>query len=278
MGFATLLPAIYTIILWWFTTGIIIAVYRRTQGFKRLYFAGATVALGVALVGLYLTREVTHVTDVYVAATCGIVIWGWQIASYYLGFITGPFGKQVPDSGWNRSLTERFRLALYFSIYHEVLSVATAGAIALLTWSGGNHWGFWMYVALWFMHASAKLNVFLGVRNFRIDILPNEMQHLSELLGKRHSNALFPFSILIASAIVVVLVYQGFTTDSSMTYATGVIMIATMMALGILEHWMLVLPLPSGFWSFGNETGTDQPEDVDTRSKAYKAAPEVSGD
>lgn len=246
---ALLFPVLYAIFLWWFTTGLIIVVYDRARWLTRLCFIGATVALGVALGGLILTRGRSDLLAVYIAITCGVVIWAWQVAGFYLGFVTG----LLPDADTpnNTSLRWRFRLAVRASLHHELMALAFALLLAAVTWNTPNRWGLWIYLTLWLMHTSAKLNVFLGVRNFEIDFLPRHLHHLEDLLDKRNSNSFFPVSIVVASAIALWLIYRAIMPGVTENETIGLFMIATIMSLGILEHWLLVLPVPATLYGWG---------------------------
>ncbi|NDJ63275.1 MAG: DUF3623 domain-containing protein [Chloroflexi bacterium] len=245
-----LIPVLYAIFLWWFTTGVIIVVFGRGPLVKRIYYALATLALLIALAGLFVTRDRTDVHAVYIAVTCGVVIWGWQLAGYYLGFVTGPHRDHQVDDG-ARSLWDRFGLALRAGIHHELLALGFGALLTIIVWGQANHWGLLMYVALWLMHASAKLNVFFGVRNFRIDFLPGHLHHLEALLNKRDHNEFFPLAMVAATSAVVVLVYHAIMPSGSDAQTVGSLLIATMMALGILEHALLILPVPLMLWGWG---------------------------
>jgi putative photosynthetic complex assembly protein 2 len=257
-SFSLLLPVLYAVFLWWFTTGVIMVVYDRSRPVLRWYFAVATVAMVAALIGLTVTARSTDPTAVYVSVTCGVVIWGWQVTGYYLGFVTGPEQAQRESedvSGANDfSLLDRFRLALSNSIHHEMMVLVFGLIMLALTWGRPNQWGLWMYLALWVMHSSAKLNVFFGVRNFRIEFLPRRMHHLDALLMKRDHNEFFPFSITIASSVVLMLVYRSIMPSADPAQSVGHLLIATMMTLGVIEHWLLVLPVPAGLWGWGVRT------------------------
>lgn len=243
------LPVLYIVFLWWFTTGLIFATYGRSQRLTHLVFQIMTVCLFLAFGGLFAVRGSDSRTDVYVAVTCGVVIWGWQVASYYLGYVTGPLKATYIAPG--KSLWERFTLAIQFLLFHELLAFITAVILFQITSGYPNRWGLWMYLALWLMHTSAKLNVFLGVRNFRIEILPRQLRHLDSLLTRQSFNLLFPFSITLATSAVIWLLYTSIAPEAILSHATGAILIATMIALGLLEHWLLVLPVSAIFWGWG---------------------------
>jgi len=249
------LPVLYTIILWWFSTGIIMAAFGRSPLITRSAFVGASMILLVAIGMLLETRHEADVRGVYLAATSGVIIWGWQVTGYYLGFVTGPQGQprwaRTDLPGWKRSVIDRFRTALYFSIYHELLTAAFAIGIAFLTWGSPNRWALWMYLTLWLMHSSAKLNVFFGVRNFRIEFLPDEFHHLGALVSKRKYNALLPVSVLLAGSVALTLFYRGVMPSATDAETVGYVFVATMMTLGVIEHCLLVLPMPAALWGWG---------------------------
>lgn len=243
------LPVLYIVFVWWFTTGVIFATYGRSERLTQLVFYVMTACLFLAFGGLFAVRGSTERLDVYASVTCGVVIWGWQVASYYLGYVTGPRKETYIAPG--QSLWDRFRLALQFLLFHELLAFVTAILLFQVTSGHPNRWGLWMYMALWLMHTSAKLNVFLGVRNFRIEILPRQLRHLDSLLTKQSFNLLFPVSVMVATSVVVGLLFVSVSPTTSVSQATGSILIATMIVLGLLEHWLLVLPVSAIFWGWG---------------------------
>lgn len=273
-------PIIFTLFLWWFTTGVIMAVFGRARWLLRLYFAGATVVLVGALTGVVVSRHFTGPFAIYFAVTCSVLVWSWLLTGYYLGFITGPDSpahKAAAHRGRQRGLLERFRLTLYLTSYHEVLALVLGVVIAALTLPTPNRWALWMYLALWLMHSSAKLNVFLGVRNFHIDLLPRQFHYLGSLLGRRTSNEFFPVSVLIASCTALLLFYNAIVPGASDERATGLLLVGTMIVLGVLEHCLLVLPLPATLWGWGIRT-LPEPRVMVSRERASARALSETGE
>lgn len=250
--FSFILPVLFAVFLWWFTTGLIIVVYGRSARLIRLCFVGSTVALLLAFWGLIATRPFTQPHHIYLAFTCGLVIWGWQTASYYLGYVKGPRGKEpaAKDKELARPF-DRFWRALQSGIYHELLVVVFVAVLAGLTWPYANRWGFWIFLAMWLMHSSAKLNVFLGVRNFRMEFLPPHLHHLDGLLNKQSNNTFFPLSIVVASTVTLFLFYKAIEPGATSAQTIGSLLIATMMGLGVIEHLLLVLPIPATLYGWG---------------------------
>ena len=268
-----LLPVLYALLLWWFTTGLIMVAYGRSPRFIRRWFVGATVVMLMAIGGLVLSARQTAPIDVYLAFTCGALIWGWHMASYYLGYVTGPMTtieEQVTNQGrvWQQSekhgkwqhflFSQRFCLALQSGVYHELLVVGFAILLVMLTWAQPNRWGLWIFLTLWFMHSSAKLNVFLGVRNFRADFLPSHLHFLKQLLVHRASNEFFPISICLATSVLLILFYQILQPGAAAMQVIGATLVGTIILLGIIEHWLLVLPLPAVLWGWGIRALPDQ--------------------
>lgn len=269
-----LLPIAYAVFLWWFSTGVVMTLYGRSPQVMRRGFVLGTFLLPIALAGIILTRDQMQPIDVYIAVTCGVTVWGWQVAGYYLGFVTGPaddIARRTARAA-GQSLWTRFNAALRFSIYHEALVVVGGLVLIALTWGYANQWSLWMYLALLVMHSSAKLNVFMGVRNFRIELLPPKMQYIGKLLGKQSNNMLFPVSVAWSTVAVFLLLYEATLFVSGTAESAGYLLVATMIALGLLEHWVLMLPLPARLWEvvlhhvpLDNQTNTEK-KSVETAS------------
>ena len=66
-------------------------------------------------------------------------------------------------------------------------------------WDSQNHVGLWTYLLLWMMHLSARLNVFLGVRNVSEEFVPARMEVLKSFLTRKPMNLLFPVSVTAAT-------------------------------------------------------------------------------
>jgi hypothetical protein len=62
-------------------------------------------------------------------------------------------------------------------------------------------------------------------------------------------NRLFPLSVSVGTLVVAWLAYTALRGELDNGEAIGRILLATMLAMGVLEHWMLVLPIsPSALW------------------------------
>ncbi|MGB5831359.1 MAG: putative photosynthetic complex assembly protein PuhE [Thiohalocapsa sp.] len=238
----------YALFLWWFSTGVILYLDKRPTWTYRWSLLGATALASFSFVALHLVQDLATPLGAYVGFTAGVLIWGWMEMSYFMGFITGPRKVACPQGcgGWRR-----FFLAIQTSLYHELAIVAAGAGMIWITWDGLNQAGTWTYVILWSMRWSAKLNLFLGVPNLNEEWLPEHIRFLTSYLSKRPMNLLFPVSVSVATVVMCLLVEAALDLPSGSFAGVALMLTATMLALAILEHWFLVLPLAdAALWSW----------------------------
>ncbi len=245
---AYILPGIFALFVWWFSTGAIIYLDNLPRKTFRYSLAGATVVSLGCLWGIAATAHHTSIASAYEAFFFGLFAWGWQEISFYMGYVTGPRKASCPEgcSGW-----AHFVHAVQTSLYHELAIIGSAIVIVALTWHQPNQIGMWTFMVLWWMHQSAKLNVFFGVRNLNEEFLPEHLTFLKSFLKSKPMNLFFPFSITISMVIATLMFEHAIHAKTAFT-RSGETFIGVMMALAILEHWFLVIPLPAGkLWQWG---------------------------
>lgn len=234
------LPVLFAIFVWWFATGIVLLLdgLPRTT-FRWSHLISTLLALG-AFVGLAHTAEQTTAAGAFCAFTSALLVWGWHELSFLTGWVTGPRQRAADPGvrGW-----PRFVQAVAAILWHELAILASGLLIALITWDAANPVGLATFAVLWVMRISAKLNVFLGVRNLSIEFLPPHLAYLASFFRKRAMNLLFPFSITASTVVAAWLVWQALDAPRGGAYATGQLLVATLLVLAILEHWLMVLPL-----------------------------------
>ncbi|MBB4267189.1 putative photosynthetic complex assembly protein PuhE [Roseospira visakhapatnamensis] len=248
--------------LWWFATGVILLLDGLpTRTFKWSMLV-ATGVLGLSLYGLWSNAGDTTSSGAYAAFTYALLAWGWQEISFYMGYVTGPRKRPCPEGchGW-----KHFVHALEANLYHELSIIVTLTVIVVLTWGQPNQVGLWTFLVLWWMHESARLNVFLGVRNLNEEFLPDHMAFLKSFLNNsRPINLLFPVSVTVSTVVAVFIVQAAVAPGVSAFDAVGYTFVGTMMTLAILEHWFLVLPLPAAaLWNWSLRSRTPHAPAVD---------------
>lgn len=249
-------PILYSVFVWWFSTGAILYLDLRPRHTFRWSMLGATVVFTVALYGIAATADQTTVSAAYCAFTCGLLAWGWQEISFYMGFVTGPRRVACAEDcrGW-----KHFVHAVETLLWHELSIIATAAVIAYLTWNAPNQVGFWTFTILWIMRTSAKLNVFFGARNLSKEFLPAHLRYLSAYLNERPMNLFFPVSVTLGTIATAMLIDRAGADAVSPADAAGYTFLATILGLAVLEHWLLMLPLPvSAPWNWSLKSRAQQ--------------------
>jgi putative photosynthetic complex assembly protein 2 len=235
------LSFMFTVLMWWLSTGVILmlcALPKRTFGWSLL---GASAVLCAALGGLADSAYTVSTTAAYVSFICAVGVWGWLEMSFLMGYVTGPRTTPCPPdaTGWRR-----FRFALETLLYHELAILIAAGIVVWLTWGAPNQTGTFAFLILMVMRISAKLNIFLGVPYLTHDLLPARLAYLKSYFRRRSFNPLFPVSILGSTIVAIALIQKMLGTDGA--EAVGSALLLTLLSLAILEHSFMMLPLADG--------------------------------
>lgn len=244
-----LLPVAFTIFIWWLSTGVILFLGRLPRWTFKWTMLTATLVLAFTIVGLSISASRTTVASAYCAFTCAVLVWGWQEIAFLLGYVTGARRSACPpDShGWRRAwhATEAI-------LHHEMALVVLAMLVFAASWDKPNQTGWWTYLVLWTMRLSAKLNLFLGVRNLSEDFLPAHLSYLQSYFTRRSWNWLMPVSVTAAIAVLVPL-WMNVSTEAAEGFATtSLCLVAGLLTLAVLEHVFMILPLPTAWmWKWG---------------------------
>jgi putative photosynthetic complex assembly protein 2 len=244
-----LLPAIFTLLVWWFSTGAILWLGRLPRWTFAATMMGATLALSFALVGLHISASSTSVASAYCAFTCAVLVWGWQEIAFLLGYVTGARRSECPPEsrGWKRAwhATEAI-------LHHELALVVLALLVFAASWQQPNQTGWWTYLVLWSMRLSAKLNLFLGVRNLSENFLPAHLAYLQSYFTRRACNWLMPVSLMAATAVAVPLWTAVAVQPADGFAATSLCLVAGLLTLAVIEHLFMVAPIPTTWlWKWG---------------------------
>ncbi|MDE3123849.1 MAG: DUF3623 domain-containing protein [Paracoccaceae bacterium] len=238
------IAALVALFAWWFSTGAILVVVRHAD---RLGAAAhrLTVALGLPLLaaglwGLFVTQHQTTVPAAYAGFAAALAVWGWIEMAFLSGVITGPNRRFCPPAApeW-----ERFLRAWGTIAYHEMLLIACAIAAGLAAVEAEHGFGLWTFIVLFFARVSAKLNLFFGVRKIHTEFLPRPLSHLPSHFRIRQMTWAFAVSVtLITLALGCWL--ERLAAARSPAEQVGFALLAAITALALLEHWLMVLPLP----------------------------------
>ena len=253
-----IVPFVVTIMIWFVATGIVAwADNRDAKTFpKRLMIGGAGGITGL-LVILAASRSVS-VLGVYAAFIGALLVWGWHEIGFLTGAAAGP-RREAASPGLKGA--RRFAEATSTVIHHEVMLALTALLLISLSWNMPNQIGATVFVLLFGLRLSAKINMFIGVPNSTAEMLPPHLAYLKTYFGPNRLTVLLAASI---AAIVWVSFWFGSLALSAplgSAKMVGASLLATLCLLGALEHGFLALPFRDGMlwgWAF-RRTATNGP-------------------
>ena len=234
------IAALVALFLWWFSTGAILWVVKRAdQEGPEALRAAAFAALPLLPLGAWAwasSLSGDNAASPYLGFLGTLAIWGWVELAFLAGIITGPSPYPAPATtgGW-----ERFLRAWGTIAYHELLLIGIFTAMLLAADGAADLTGLFAFAVLFGARISAKLNLFFGVARFHSEFLPTPLAHLPSHFGRANLNALFPVSVTALTALTALWVQLYFSTSS-----TGFALLAMLTALALVEHWLMVLPLP----------------------------------
>ncbi|MEM8800570.1 MAG: putative photosynthetic complex assembly protein PuhE [Pseudomonadota bacterium] len=231
----------FVLVAWWTTTGLVFALNRAPRASFMWSFAVATSVMAMGFAGIGMASETTSGGALFASFIASLAVWCWIEIGFYFGFVTGPRTK--PCEPGCKGL-RHFGHAIGVSLYHEIAILTAGSIIAALTWGMPNQLALWVFVVLAVMHQSARLNVFLGVRNVSAEWVPDHLPFLHSFLRKRPMNWFFPISQVLSIGAFVALIWCLVAAPFPALNRTFFWFLLALLGVGIFEHWLLILPLP----------------------------------
>jgi putative photosynthetic complex assembly protein 2 len=237
-------PALIALLLWWFSTGIILYIVGLSP---RTYRVSVILAGGLCALALWVLAHGTQNTvwDAIIAFACVLAVWGFVEMTFLTGYVTGCRKTPCPpdSNGWRR-----VRFAIEAIVYHELLLLLAGAAIFAAT-GGRDLFTLALFAMLWLMRLSSKLNLFLGVPMLNDELLPPQLAHLKSYFRRGPMNILFPFSVIASAIVTGMLIDQALGDGASEYSVAAYTLLASLLALGLLEHLFMLMPVPiAGLW------------------------------
>jgi putative photosynthetic complex assembly protein 2 len=253
----SLYPAAFVVLAWWLGTGLVFLLERATRGRPTAALAGIVTFAALALAGVARASMDASAAGAYLGFASSIVLWGALELSFLTGLATGPRRRSCPDQcrGWRH-----FGHAVQALLYHELALAAAFGTVFAISSNHPNQTAAGTFGLLWVMRESAKLNLFLGVRNPAVELLPRQLEHLRCYFGPRRVNPMLPISVAAAVCAEILLLDRALAPAASHADRVAGLMLATLLALAILEHLMLILPVRAdALWTWATRSKAARP-------------------
>jgi putative photosynthetic complex assembly protein 2 len=247
-------PLVFAFLMWFAGTAAIVWLDSRPRATyaTSLTLAGLVAIAATALV--WNIRDDASAPGAYVGFAAAIVVWGWHEMSFLMGKVAGPNRAECPAdaTGWRR-----FSAATATVIHHELAIAATAIVLFAVTWGAPNQAAPLTFLLLFVFRLSAKFNLYLGVPNLSDEVFPEHLAYLKSYFRKARCNALFPFSIVLGSALTAWAWMAAQAAPAGSGMAASGTLLAGLAALGVVEHLFLVLPLRDAkMWQWASSSST----------------------
>jgi len=235
---------IAAIFLWWFSTGAILLVVRwadRKGG--AAHMAAVLVGLPLLMGGVIAVMVSVQSLDkfsVYLGFLGALAIWGWIELAFLAGVVAGPLRVSCPPG---LSMAARFNRALSTIVHHEILLLAGLLGIMLVTDGAENRMALATYSILFLARIFAKLNLFFGVPRINTEFIPARLEHLKSYFRQGPVTLAFPIAITGLTGLFAVCMERLVSAGNPVT-ETGFALLTALAALALLEHWLMVVPLP----------------------------------
>jgi len=249
-------PFIVTVAIWFFATGLIAWADNRGRAtFSRSLVIGG--ACGIAgLIAILFASQSTALWAVYASFAGALMVWGWHEIGFLTGAAAGP-RREPADAGLTGS--RRFAQASATVIHHEVALAVTALLLISLSWNAPNQIGATVFVLLFALRLTAKINMFVGVPNSTAEMLPAHLAYLKTYFGRNRMTALLALSIIAILAVAFWFGSLAMAAPLGSAEMVGASLLTSLCLLGALEHGFLALPFRDGMlwgWAFRSRTRT----------------------
>ncbi|MEM9585138.1 MAG: putative photosynthetic complex assembly protein PuhE [Pseudomonadota bacterium] len=238
------IAAIFAVFAWWFFTGAILLIVRKSDASdavahgRSVFLTVPLASLGFA--GLVVSSTEMTLQNVYISFLSVLLIWGWIELAFLAGIITGPERRPCPAGLSGR---DRFLRAWNTVSYHELLLFGALLAILVITTRAENTFGFWTYLILFTARISAKLNLYFGVPRINTEFVPVPLQHLKSYFRQGPITAAFPVGVTFLS-ITAACFAERMISANTPELTVGFALLTALATLATIEHWLMVIPLP----------------------------------
>lgn len=271
-----IVPFIVTVAIWFTATGLIAwADHRGRATFKRSLIMGGAAGI-VGLIAILISSQFVTQMAIYVSFVGALLVWGWHEIGFLTGAAAGP--RRAPCHPETRGV-ERFTQASATVINHEIALALTALMLLSLSWNAPNQIGSIIFVLMFGLRLSSKINLFVGVPNSTTEMLPAHLGYLRSYFGPNRMTILLALSIAGISSLAFWLASLAMAAAPGSPEMVGASLLTALCMLGVLEHLFLALPFRDGMlwgWAFSRRSKASPPVKLETaRIDAGKIETEI---
>ncbi len=245
-----IVPFIVTVAIWFMATGLIAwADNRERATFRRSVAIGGVVGIA-GLIAILFASQSASLIAVYISFAGALMVWGWHEIGFLTGAAAGPRREACPPGARG---FERFTNASATVIHHEIALALTALMLISLSWGAPNQIGATVFVLMFGLRLSSKINLFIGVPNTTTEMLPAHLDYLKSYFGRNRMTALLVVSIAAIFALAGWFASLAIAAPTGSAEMVGASLLTALCLLGAIEHLFLALPFRDGMlwgWAF----------------------------
>ncbi len=230
---------VFALLCWWFGTGIILWLVRLPAASFRWSLSVFTVLLGVGVWISYLSMQAAGPANAYLGFASVILMWSWHELAFLTGWLTGP-RKVALEPG--ATGVRRFRQSVQAVLHHEIVLLLNFVVLCVLQQGQPNHVALCTFALLWCMRFTAKMNLFLGVPQVGEQYLARHLAYLGSYFKRGPVSLFFFVTMGMACGTWLWLVWE--VQSGVVAATTGSVLLAALLGLAIVEHVLMVLPVP----------------------------------
>ena len=253
------MPFIVTVMIWFFATGLIALSVeggpdnRGRATFRKSVLIGGAGGLA-GLIAILIASWSVSVLAVYAAFGGALLVWAWHEIGFLTGAAAGP--RREAAAPGVRGF-ERFAQASATVIHHEIALALTALMLISLSWNAANQIGATVFVLMFGLRLSSKINLFNGVPNTSTEMLPVHLGYLKSYFGRNRMTVLLAASILAILGVAAWFASLAIAAPAGSAEMVGASLLTALCLLGALEHIFLALPFRDGMlwgWAISRRT------------------------
>jgi putative photosynthetic complex assembly protein 2 len=256
-----LIPIVSVVLIWWASTGAVLWLARGLDRQMNVRLIIMTVLCGMGFAGVVISTAHHTQASVYLAFISAILIWGWVEFTLLSGMITGSTNEVCPE---DISEFERFKLAFKTIEHHEYALVAMLIALAVLDSTSGSGMAIKTFALLWIMRLGAKLTIFSGAPELSTNMIPQRLSYMKSYFRHDRISVAFWLSLAGCTALLLTGLYALTNVQNDAVVQLQVTMLSTLVALAILEHIFMVLPIADSKlwgWALGKKSTRTQEQE-----------------
>jgi putative photosynthetic complex assembly protein 2 len=118
-----------------------------------------------------------------------------------------------------------------------------------------------VFVLMFGMRLTSKINLFLGVPNSTSEMLPDHLAYLKSYFGPNRMTLLLALSIAGIAGVTAYFANLALAAPVGSAEMVGASLLTTLSLLGVLEHLFLALPFRDGMlwgWALPKRAGAER--------------------